>query len=55
MDSQQGAGVDVNTNVAKKFEVSGEIYNSKGLRKKLFSEYSGSYLIGEKIQKYSFN
>ena len=58
IDSQQGAGVNVinvNTNIIKKFEVSGDTYNSRELLKKLFSEYSGSYLIEEKIQQHSFN
>jgi hypothetical protein len=58
IDSQQGAGVNVinvNTNIAKKFEVSGDTYDSTELLKKLFSEYSGSYLIEEKIQQHSFN
>lgn len=58
IDSQQGAGVNVinvNSHTGKKFEVSGESYNSTELLKKLFTEYSGSYLIEEKIQQHSFN
>ncbi|WP_200911314.1 sugar-transfer associated ATP-grasp domain-containing protein, partial [Pseudoalteromonas sp. P1-7a] len=58
IDSQQGAGVNVinvNSHTGKKFEVSGEGYNSTELLKKLFTEYSGSYLIEEKIQQHSFN
>ncbi|MBT2153198.1 hypothetical protein KKI34_15820 [Pseudoalteromonas tetraodonis] len=58
IDSQQGAGVNVinvNSHAGKKFEVSGESYNSTELLKKLFTEYSGSYLIEEKIQQHSFN
>jgi hypothetical protein len=58
IDSQQGTGVNVinvNSHTGKKFEVSGESYNSTELLKKLFTEYSGSYLIEEKIQQHSFN
>ncbi|TMP50781.1 hypothetical protein CWB58_14510 [Pseudoalteromonas sp. S201] len=56
IDSCQGAGVNViNISTNKKFEMSGKTYNSKELLKKLFSEYSGSYLIEEKIQQHSFN
>ena len=58
IDSCQGAGVNVinvNVNAIKKFAMSGKTYNSTELLKKLFSEYSGSYLIEEKIQQHSFN
>ena len=56
IDSCQGAGVNViNISTNKKFEMSGKTYSSSELVKKLFSEYSGSYLIEEKIQQHSFN
>ncbi|WP_200911309.1 sugar-transfer associated ATP-grasp domain-containing protein, partial [Pseudoalteromonas sp. P1-7a] len=56
IDSCQGAGVNViNISTNKKFEMSGKTYSSSELVKKLFSEYSGSYLIEEIIQQHSFN